>query len=83
MEYLIITTNKKLCVHDWTPFTNKRNIGNNDGPFFSKGDKITNALLSLSLHNWDLNSQFTKNKYIYFVLNRNITINTSYYEVSC
>ena len=49
MEYLIITTGKDLCIQDWTPFSNKRKVIHTEIPFFTKGDKITNALRSLSL----------------------------------
>jgi hypothetical protein len=73
MEYLIITTDGKLCVQDWTPFNNKRKVLNSEIPFFMKGDKITNALKSLSLERWSLNSQFTKGKCIYFIIQRNIS----------
>ena len=74
MEYLIITTGKDLCIQDWTPFSNKRKVIHTEIPFFTKGDKITNALRSLSLENWCLHSQFTKGKSIYFIINRNISI---------
>ena len=71
MEHLIISTNKDLRIHDWTPFYNCIGpVGSN--PFqiniFHKGDLITAALNQLSNHNWEYRNTFTDNKYIYFVL---------------